>query len=197
MLEGLLVDLVPEGDVFAALEVDWFNNESQFFASGGEWMIMTRAQRERQRSAGGWRRREGRQHGVGFGIRTKDGTPIGTIRIHTIFPQHGLGMIGARIGDPAYWGGGYGTDALLLIADYGFDWLDLRRLWIKTTTMNVRVMRQMEKVGFRLEARQREGSIANGERLDWLTYGLLREEWPGRAALVERLGLRPRAKGSA
>jgi len=55
---------------------------------------------------------------------------------------------------------------------------------------NERVQRQMVKVGFKLEARQRETFVADGQRVDNLIYGLLREEWPGRAAMIEKLGLR-------
>lgn len=96
------------------------------------------------------------------------------------------------IGEPEYWGGGYGTDALLLLADYAFDWLDLHKLWLITMALNARVMRQMEKVGFDLEARQRAATWANNGWVDALTYGIQRSAWPGRAALIERLGLRAR-----
>jgi len=59
--------------------------------------------------------------------------------------------------------------------------LDVRKAWLMTSSMNNRVMRQMEKVGFMLEARFRQSTRADGVWLDWLAYGLLREEWPGRA----------------
>jgi RimJ/RimL family protein N-acetyltransferase len=93
------------------------------------------------------------------------------------------------IGNPDYWGGGYGTDALLLLVDYAFDWLDLRRLWLVTMAPNARVIRQMEKVGFTLECQIRQGTLVDGVYHDVLLYGLLREEWPGRTAMIERLGL--------
>ncbi|NLF77927.1 MAG: GNAT family N-acetyltransferase, partial [Chloroflexi bacterium] len=126
------------------------------------------------------------------GIRTKDGKPIGYMGINWLVPYYRLAMLGAKIGEPEYWGGGYGTDALLLLLEYAFDWLDIRKAWLMTTTMNHRVMRQMEKVGFTLEAQQRTSALADGVWYDWLAYGLLREEWPGRAAVIERIGLQAR-----
>ena len=110
-------------------------------------------------------------------------------------PYHRLAMLGAKICDPAYWSGGYGTDALLLVVDYAFDWLDMHKLWLTTTSFNQRVMRQMEKVGFTLEGQVRLETLADGQWHDGPIYGLLREEWPGRAAKIEQLGLRVRAEG--
>jgi RimJ/RimL family protein N-acetyltransferase len=106
---------------------------------------------------------------------------------HTGWPCSALGSASQSIG-----GGGYGTDALLLLVDYAFDWLDLRKVWLVTTSINVRVMRQMEKVGFALEGRLRGAIYADGAWYDDLFYGMLRDEWPGHAALVEKLSLRAR-----
>ena len=71
-----------------------------------------------------------------------------------------------------------------------FDWLDMHKVWLATMALNARVIRQMEKVGFTLEGRHREAlcAMANGSMICF--YGLLREEWPGREALIEKLGLK-------
>jgi RimJ/RimL family protein N-acetyltransferase len=61
-----------------------------------------------------------------------------------------------------------------------------------TMALNARVVRQMEKVGFTLEGRQREGTWVDGKPVDGLAYGILREEWPGREAVIERIGLKAR-----
>lgn len=189
MLEGILVDLVPHTRAYDDLQRVWNNGEAKFWSSGGERVFETKSMHERwraERQASGAPDPSG---GVWFGMQTKTGQPIGTIGIHFIAQPHRLAMLGAKIGIPAYWGSGYGTDALLLVLDYAFDWLDLRRVWLMTTSMNARVMRQMQKVGFTLEARQRRAALADGVWWDWLTYGLLREEYAGRVELIERLGL--------
>ncbi len=192
MLCGVLVDLVPVSRQARELDHKWTNNESSFWASGGEWRFVTRAQIAARQARWAEERSRG-DLSVGFEIRTKDGQPIGWMGINWLNPTHRLAMLGAKIGEPQYWGGGYGTDALLLIVEYAFDWLDVRKVWLATSTMNARVIRQMEKVGFTLEGRQRQATLAEGVWHDWLAYGMLREEWPGRETLVERLGLREKA----
>ena len=192
MLEGLLVDLVPYGKAFTDLEHRWRNHEASFYGSGGDRYFVTQAMVRRMMQEWAEERERGEDPGVAFGIRTKDGKPIGYMGINWLVPYYRLAMLGAKIGEPEYWGGGYGTDALLLLLEYAFDWLDIRKAWLMTTTMNHRVMRQMEKVGFTLEAQQRHAALADGVWYDWLAYGLLREEWPGRAAAIERIGLQAR-----
>jgi len=192
MLEGLLVDLVPFNKIFRDLEHTWRNSEATFWASGGDRPIMSKARIDAQFQE--WV--QGKEHnsaaGIPFGVQTKSGKPIGSFGINWIVPHCRLAMLGAKIGEPEYWGGGYGTDALLLIVDYAFEWLDMRKIWLATTSKNARVQRQMEKVGFTLEARFREQTLMDGEWHDGLIYGLLREEWPGRPALIDKLGLRAR-----
>jgi len=192
MLEGLLVDLVPYGKAFTDLEHRWRNHEASFYGSGGDRYFVTQAMVRRMMQEWAEERERGEDPGVAFGIRTKDGKPIGYMGINWLVPYYRLAMLGAKIGETEYWGGGYGTDALLLLLEYAFDWLDIRKAWLMTTTMNHRVMRQMEKVGFTLEAQQRTSALADGVWYDWLAYGLLREEWPGRAAVIERIGLQAR-----
>ena len=192
-LEGLLVDLVPRGQVFLDREHVWRNNESSFWSSGGDRYFATQAALRAQFEQWDEARGQRRDDSVTFGLQTKDGTPIGFISINWLHTTYRLALLGARIGDPEYWGGGYGTDALLLTVDYAFDWLDVRKIWLMTTSMNERVQRQMVKCGFRLEARRRAAVLADGVWYDELAYGLLREEWPGRDAMIERLGLRGKA----
>jgi RimJ/RimL family protein N-acetyltransferase len=196
VLEGLLVDLVPYNKRFLDLEHIWRNNDSAFWSSGGDRYIVSRA--TIQRKAEEWAEeaeRQGPARSVMFGVQTKDGIPIGFFALNWLLLHSRLAMLGARIGDPTYWGGGYGTDALLLLVDYAFDWLDMRKVWLGTTSTNARVMRQMEKVGFRLEVRERQQAWQDGTWADGLIYGLLRDEWPGRDAVIERIGLRARDGG--
>jgi RimJ/RimL family protein N-acetyltransferase len=191
-LEGLLVDLVPYGDDFKKMEHRWNNSEAVFWASVGDRGLVSKASIERRQQERAERAESGPHHSVWFGIRTKDGQPIGDMALNWVLPHHRLSMLGAMIGEPDYWGGGYGTDALLLIVDYAFNWLDFHKLWLATMAPNIRAQRNVEKVGFKLEARRREAIHADGEWVDDLLYGLLREEWPGREAMIARLGLKAR-----
>ncbi len=187
MLYGTLVDLVPFGERFRARNHDWMNNESRFWGSMGDRAFVSRAAVERGYEE--WCRTRHTETGLEFGILTKDGIPIGGIGINWLSVHHRVADLGAVIGEHAYWGGGYGTDALLLVVDYAFDWLAMRKVWLSTMSLNARVMRQMEKVGFALEARRREATVVDGRWYDELIYGRMRDGWPGYAAMVEKLGL--------
>ncbi|MCD4684652.1 MAG: GNAT family N-acetyltransferase [Anaerolineae bacterium] len=196
MLEGLLVDLVPQDESFFELQHKWRNNDSQFWGSGGDREMTTHAGMQRRRAW--WRERMEENspfRGVYFAMQTKPDAPepskpIGFMGINWMNPTHRWGVLGAIIGEPEYWGGGYGTDGVLLLVDYAFEWFDFRKVWLMTTSMNMRVLGQMEKLGFTLEARLRNAALADGEWFDWVYFGLLREEWAGRHALVEQLGLK-------
>jgi RimJ/RimL family protein N-acetyltransferase len=191
ILEGLLVDLVPYDEDFKKRDHTWWNSPAAYYWTRGDHWILSCAQVEavHQEIAEGQAQGDPR---VMFGIQTKDGTPIGMYSFCAVWPHHRLAALAVIIADTAYWGAGYGTDALLLMVDYGFCWLDLRKVWLETMGINARARRQVEKLGFTLEGCRREALIANGKPIDEMVYGMLREEWPGRAALIEKLGLRAR-----
>jgi RimJ/RimL family protein N-acetyltransferase len=194
MLEGILVDLVPQGEAFRQRLHAFSNSEGEFWGSGGERQPITQAMIRRRIERWAERGGDNPYRGVYYAIRTKPGVIIGTMTINWMHPTHRWGELGAQISEPGYWGGGYGTDALLLLIEYAFEWLDFRRVWLDTTSMNKRVFRQMEKVGFTLEARGRREIYADGAWYDLVYFGLLREEWPGRAALIESLKLREKTE---
>jgi RimJ/RimL family protein N-acetyltransferase len=193
MLEGVLVDLVPYGDRYLEQEHRWRNSEAWFWAAVGDRMLITESTLQRWRQEHAERRADQPRTGLWFGIQTKEGKVIGDIAMNWVLPHHRLAMLGMAIGESEYWGGGYGTDALLLMVDFAFDWLDIHKLWLSTMSINQRVQRQMAKVGFILEARRRRCFRADGQWVDELTYGLQRDDWPGRAAIVEKIGLKARA----
>jgi RimJ/RimL family protein N-acetyltransferase len=86
-------------------------------------------------------------------------------------------MIGIALGDPAYWGRGYGTEAMRLVLRYGFTVLGLHRMSLNVFDYNPRAIRSYEKAGFRVEGRLREALNRDGRRWDMLYMGILREAW--------------------
>jgi RimJ/RimL family protein N-acetyltransferase len=114
----------------------------------------------------------------GFTIRTlADDRLIGLIGLYTIFWLHREAFMGINIGERAYWGKGYGTDALRVLLRYGFEELNLQRISLSVLEGNERAMRSYEKCGFRLEGRERHAWAYDGRRWDEIFMGLLREEW--------------------
>lgn len=192
MLQGVLLDLVPYGQVFEAKSVEWMNGPMR------EWWgmdgLMTEAGHQR------WLQRHREQPDaerarfIRFGLRAKDGVPIGNFGLMHISAHSRHAEVGAGIGEPDYWGGGFGSDAMLLICEYAFKWLDLHRLWLLTSGRNLRAQRQVEKCGWTLEGRRRDLEYLDGQYSDFVFYGLLQSEWPGYTVMVERLGLREKAR---
>jgi RimJ/RimL family protein N-acetyltransferase len=187
MLYGLLVDLVPYGERFLTRERMWVNGALR------EWWsldgLLTGAEFQRRHE-----QRLAQSNRVAFGIQTKRGEPIGVFALVNIDWCNRHAEVAAGIGDPAYWGGGFGSDGMLLIVDYAFRQLDLRRLGLATLEHNFRAQRQVEKCGFIREAVRRQLMLTmEGRTCDFLFYGMQREEWPGREIMVERLGLRDKA----
>lgn len=85
--------------------------------------------------------------------------------------------VGIGIGEPDYWGKGYGTDAMTVMLRYAFAELNLRRVTLSVFGYNVRGKRSYEKCGFREEGRLRQFLCRDGGRHDMILMGILREEW--------------------
>ncbi|MEO0967704.1 MAG: GNAT family protein [Cyanobacteria bacterium J06639_18] len=113
-----------------------------------------------------------------FRLRTlTDDILIGSVGLFEIQWMHQIASMGIAIGDPDYWGKGYGTDAIKLILGYGFRELNLYRIASTTIGYNIRSVKAHEKVGFRKEGVQRQSIQREGQRFDLICYGILRPEW--------------------
>lgn len=97
--------------------------------------------------------------------------------------------LGIAIGDKAYWGRGYGREAVALLLDYAFRLRNLRRVWLSTNGNNERAIRAYQACGFVVEGRLRQHVWSNGQYLDEVHMGILREEWEQGSGPV-LLGLR-------
>jgi RimJ/RimL family protein N-acetyltransferase len=87
------------------------------------------------------------------------------------------GEIGIGIGDPAYRGRGYGRDAVRVLLDYAFRLRNLHRVWLTVHANNERAIRCYRACGFVEEGRLREHVWVNGQYVDSVCMGLLRDEW--------------------
>ncbi len=109
-------------------------------------------------------------------IETRDGHPIGDLGLVDIHP-HGRAELGITIGDKAYWGRGYGTEAIRQVLRYAFDELGCRRVYLITDEDNRRAHRAFEKCGFVREGLLRGHRLRHGQPLDMLIMGVLRTEF--------------------
>lgn len=113
---------------------------------------------------------------VGIAIRATDQL-IGALGFHQIDFKDRQASFGISIGDKDEWGKGYGTEATRLLVQYGFDTLNLNRIWLRVYEDNLRGLRAYEKVGFKREGVLRQDSFREGRYWNTIAMGILREEW--------------------
>ncbi|HWQ04018.1 MAG TPA: GNAT family protein [Longilinea sp.] len=88
--------------------------------------------------------------------------------------------IGIFIGDKRFWNKGYGTEAMRLMAGYGFGSLNLYRIYLRVFETNPRGIHCYEKAGFIHEGRLRQAEFQDGKYIDLLVMSVLRSEWSDR-----------------
>jgi ribosomal-protein-alanine N-acetyltransferase len=82
--------------------------------------------------------------------------------------------IGYWLGEP-YWGKGIALKAVNLITEYGFNELELVRIYSGVFDFNKASHRVMEKAGFKLEAVFERSVIKNGIICDEYRYAKIKE----------------------
>lgn len=110
-------------------------------------------------------------------IETLEGEHIGNIDLRDVQPENRTGEIGVMIGEKAYWGRGYGSDAVRTLARLAFQRMNLNRVWLRTYEFNERGQRAFVKAGFVVEGRMRRHLYNEGRYWDVIVMGMLREEF--------------------
>jgi UDP-4-amino-4,6-dideoxy-N-acetyl-beta-L-altrosamine N-acetyltransferase len=101
---------------------------------------------------------------------------IGVAFLNHIHPVYRTGEFGITLGDPDYRGRGYGKDMLLTLIQYGFDELNLNRIWCEVYSNNDSI-NLYRKIGFKDEGCLRQHVYKNGEYLDSHILGMIRSEY--------------------
>lgn len=121
-------------------------------------------------------RRRSDPEAVLWAIETLDGRLLGSLELR-LTPASHRAELGIAIQDKSQWNKGYGTDAVKLALEYGFDDLELNRVELTTDAENVRGRRCYEKCGFVEEGVLRQHRFVEGRFGDTVVMSILREEW--------------------
>lgn len=114
---------------------------------------------------------------VHFAIMLREtGEVIGTISLMGIDHQHNHATLGIGIGAPEHQGQGYGTEAVRLMVEYGFFFLNLHSIKLWHVAFNERGHRAYLKAGFREAGRVRQNFILGGKRYDNVLMDITRDE---------------------
>jgi RimJ/RimL family protein N-acetyltransferase len=103
-----------------------------------------------------------------------DGDLAGTIGLTR--KDHNRAELGYWIGVP-YWGRGYATEAAEAMVRYGFEVLELNRIYAAYFARNAASGRVMQKIGMKHEGTLRQHHRKWDEYVDLEFYGILRSEW--------------------
>ncbi|PKO18995.1 MAG: N-acetyltransferase [Chloroflexi bacterium HGW-Chloroflexi-10] len=85
--------------------------------------------------------------------------------------------LGITIGEPDYWGKGYGSDAVRVLLDYAFYMRNIRKVILTVHGNNPRAIRSYEKCGFHEEGRLVQQVWSNGEYVDLVYMGVFQAAW--------------------
>ncbi|MBI4671465.1 MAG: GNAT family N-acetyltransferase [Chloroflexi bacterium] len=118
------------------------------------------------------------QHGeaVTFAITQCDTRElIGAIGL-TIYRENRRAELGYWLGVP-YWNQGYMTEAARAVIRFGFENLNLNRVYASHFVRNPASGRVMQKCGMRYEGTLRQHFVRWGQAEDLVYYGILKSEW--------------------
>ena len=116
--------------------------------------------------------------GKNFAVRLLENNELlGNIGFNSIGEIHRTAEIGIMLGNPKYQRKGYGMEALNLLLDYGFSFLNLRNIYLKVFEYNEPAYNLYKKAGFKEVGRLRKAVEIMGKTYDEIIMDMLREEF--------------------
>ena len=104
---------------------------------------------------------------------------IGTIGLEKFNWTSRNAVLGIFIGDKNYRNNGYGTEAIKLLLEFGFRYLNLHRIRLSFRSVNERAHKCYLKCGFKDAGKSREEIFLNGKYYDKLYMDILEGEFEG------------------
>lgn len=106
-----------------------------------------------------------------------DGVPVGTIGLLDIDFKNGKAEYYIAMGETSYKGKGVAKEATKQILKYGFEELELNRIYLFTESENIGAQKMFERAGFKQEGLIRQDIKSHGKYADRFVYGFLKEDW--------------------
>ena len=102
---------------------------------------------------------------------------LGNIGFNSLDIVNRNGALGVLMGNPKYQRKGYGMEAIKLILDYGFSFLNLRNISLSVFEYNEPAYNLYKKVGFKEAGRLRKAVEIMGKTYDVIIMDMLKEEF--------------------
>lgn len=102
--------------------------------------------------------------------------PVGSVYLRDIDFQNEKAEYGIFIGEKDYLEKGIGSEAAMLITDYGFDVLRLHKIMLRVFASNKRAIASYEKVGFKKEGYLRDEVKIEGQYRDIVYMAMINKK---------------------
>lgn len=102
---------------------------------------------------------------------------IGNISLAHINEVNRTAELGIFIGEEKNMSKGYGTEAIKLLLDYGFNQLNLNNIMLKLLSFNSRAYKCYEKAGFRKFGIWKQSIYFNGKYYDEIFMNVLKKDF--------------------
>lgn len=113
-----------------------------------------------------------------FAIRKVEGDEIiGSCQLNNVNWINRNAELQIRIAADSERGKGFGADALLLLLKFGFNDLNLNKIYLNVFATNSRAVKAYEKVGFNKEGDFKQQAYINGSYLDVVFMAILKEHY--------------------
>jgi len=100
---------------------------------------------------------------------------IGNVKMYSIHPIHNNAEISIMIGEKKYWGNG--LEAFFLLLKFGFEILNLHKIYGGTFSSNNRGQKLLDYLKFKREGCIRDAIFYNDKYIDIYMYGMLKAEF--------------------
>ena len=113
-----------------------------------------------------------------FGVRLLENDELlGNVSFKSIGEIHRTAEMGIMLGNPKYQRKGYGMEAINLLLDYGFSFLNLRNISLNVFEYNEVAYNLYKKIGFKEAGRLRKAVEIMGKAYDVIIMDMLKEEF--------------------
>lgn len=176
-LVGDRIYLSPKGTSDEEIEkfTEWMNDfqVTDYTGRSGQIMTLISEKEYLEKSA---RDTENRSFDI---VESSNNKLIGVIGLEKINWINRTAELGIFIGDKEFRNSGYGTEAIKLLLEYGFKYLNLHTIKLELLCINERAHKCYLKCGFKDTGRDRDAVFIDGKYYDKLHMDIVENEFEG------------------